>query len=117
MLDLFYTKGKIMHHFTPEEQFDTSVLEPILGEDNEVIGYFDEELHYNDPAEIADEYFSDAEAQFSAMATECSYLMDQVEAEGGAHTSEDGDPRMIRISEIATILSYFRPELLDPRFQ
>lgn len=106
-----------MNEFTPEEQFDTSLLEPMLGEDNEVIGYFDEELHYNDPAEIADEYFSDPEAQYSAMAAECTYLMNVIEAEGGAHNSDDGDPRMTRISEIATILSYFRPELLDPRFQ
>lgn len=105
-----------MHHFTPEEQFDTSVLEPILGEDNDVIGYFDEELHYNDPAEIADEYFSDAEAQFSAMATECSYLMDEVEASGFSGSSDEGDPRMTRISELATLLSYFAPEKLDPRF-
>lgn len=106
-----------MNEFTDIEQFDTSVLEPMLGEDNEVIGYFDEELHYVDPAEIADEFFSDPEAQYSAMAAECSYLMDLVEAEGGAHNSEDGDERMTRISEIATILSYFRPELLDKRFQ
>ena len=91
------------------EQFDTSLLEPITGEDHEVVGYF--------TSEDADDYFSDPEAQFSAMATECSYLMNQIEAEGGAHSSEDGDPRMTRISEIATILSYFRPELLDPRFQ
>ena len=100
-----------MNDFTEIEQFDTSVLleDAILGEDNEVIGYF--------TSEDADEYFSDPEAQYSAMAAECSYLMDLVEAEGGAHNSDDGDERMVRISEIATILSYFRPELLDPRFQ
>jgi hypothetical protein len=117
VIDLFYTKGKTMHHFTPEEQFDTSVLEPMLGEDNEVIGYFDEELHYNDPAEIADEYFSDAEAQYSAMAAECTYLMNLVEADYQGVPADQEDPRMVRISEIATILFYFRPELLDPRFQ
>ena len=52
------------------------------------------------------------------MALECSRLMDEMEAElkGGKATSEDGDPRMVRISEIATLLSYFRPDLLDPRF-
>lgn len=100
-----------MNDFTEIEQFDTSVLleDAILGEDNEVIGYF--------TSEDADEYFSDPEAQYSAMAAECSYLMDLVEAEGGAHNSDDGDERMVRISEIATILYYFRPELLDPRFQ
>ena len=100
-----------MNEYTEIEQFDTSVLdaEPMFGEDHEVIGYF--------TSEDADEYFSDPEAQYSAMAAECSYLMDLVEAEGGAHNSDDGDERMVRISEIATILSYFRPELLDPRFQ
>jgi hypothetical protein len=108
-----------MNDYTEIEQFDTSVLaDPIFGEDNEIIGYFgeDEELHYVDPAEMADEYFSDPEAQYSAMAAECTHLMNLVEADGGAHDSEDGDPRMVRISEIATILSYFKPELLDPRF-
>lgn len=99
------------------EQFDTSVLEPILGEDNEVIGYFDEELHYVDPAETADEYFSDPEAQYSAMAAECSYLMDQVEADYKGSVADQEDPRMIRISEIANILAWFKPDLLDPRFQ
>ena len=103
-----------MNAFTDEEQFDYSlVAEPILGEDNEVIGFFDEELPYNDPAEVADEYFSDP----ANMAAECSRLMDEVEAEGGAHHSDEGDPRMTRISEIATYLSYFYPDLLDPRFQ
>lgn len=107
-----------MNEFTEIEQFDTSILaDPILGEDNEVIGYFDEELHYVDPAEVADEYFSDPENQWSAMAAECTHLMNLVEAEGGAHSTEDGDERMTRISEIATVLSYFKPELLDPRFQ
>ena len=42
-----------MNEYTEIEQFDTSVLdaEPMLGEDNEVIGYF--------TSEDADEYFSD----------------------------------------------------------
>ena len=98
-----------MNDYTEIEQFDTSVLEPMLGEDNEVIGYF--------TSEDADEYFADPENQYSAMAAECTYLMNQVEAEGYVGSDEDGDPRMVRISEIATVLSYFRPELLDPRFQ
>ena len=98
-----------MNELLDIEQFDTSVLaDPILGEDHEVIGYFS--------SEDADDYFSDPEAQYSAMAAECTYLMDQVEAEGGAHNSEDGDPRMARIAEIASILSWFKPELLDKRF-
>jgi hypothetical protein len=50
------------------------------------------------------------------MALECTRLMDEVEASGYNGKSEDGDPRMVRISEIATLLSYFRPDLLDPRF-
>lgn len=105
-----------MNEFTPEEQFDTSVLlegrEPILGEDNEIIGFFDEELPYNDPAEVADDYFSDP----AVLAARCSSLMDEVEAEGGAHSSEEGDARMDEIARIATYLSYFYPDLLDPRF-
>ena len=46
-----------MNEFTPEEQFDYSVLEPILGEDNEVIGYF--------TPEDADEFFSDPTNEMS----------------------------------------------------
>jgi hypothetical protein len=99
-----------MNELLDIEQFDTSVLaDPIFGEDHEVIGYFS--------SEDADDYFSDPEAQYSAMAAECTYLMNQVEAEGGAHNSEDGDLRMARIAEIASILSWFKPELLDKRFQ
>lgn len=54
------------------------------------------------------------------LSAECSALMDEMEAElkGGKASSTDDtpDPRMTRISEIATMLSYFRPDLLDPRF-
>ena len=57
---------------------------------------------------------------FEAMAKECSRLMDEMEAilNGGKANSEDpnADPRMTTISEYATLLSYFRPDLLDPRF-
>lgn len=52
-----------------------------------------------------------------AMAQECTTLMDEIEAEGYVGSNDDGDPRMVRISEIATYLSYFFPELLDKRFQ
>jgi hypothetical protein len=98
-----------MNELLDIEQFDTSVLaDPIFGEDHEVIGYF--------TSEDADDYFSDPEAQYSAMAAELTYLMNQLETEGGAHNSEDGDPRMERIAEIASILSWFKPELLDKRF-
>lgn len=57
---------------------------------------------------------------FEEMAVECSRLMDEMEEvlAGGKASSEDegADPRMVRISEIATLLSSFRPDLLDPRF-
>ena len=91
------------------EQFDTSVLaDPIMGEDNEIVGYF--------TSEDADDYFSDPEAQYSSMAAELTYLMDKVEASGFVGSTEDGNPDMTRISEIASILSWFKPELLDKRF-
>jgi hypothetical protein len=99
-----------MNDYTDIEQFDTSVLaDPILGEDNEVIGYF--------TSEDADDYFSDPEAQYSAMAAELTYLMDKVEASGFQGSSDDGNADMERISEIASILSWFKPDLLDKRFQ
>jgi hypothetical protein len=57
---------------------------------------------------------------FEAMAVECSRLMDEMEAvlKGGRASTDDEtpDPRMTQISEYATLLSYFRPDLLDPRF-
>ena len=57
---------------------------------------------------------------FETMAVECSRLMDEMEAilNGGKSSSEDtnADPRMKQISDYATLLSYFRPDLLDPRF-
>lgn len=57
---------------------------------------------------------------FEAMAIECSRLMDEVQADlaGGKASSDDdnADPRMKEISDYATLLSYFRPDLLDPRF-
>ena len=57
---------------------------------------------------------------FEAMAAECPRLMDEMEAvlKGGRASTDDEtpDPRMTQISEYATLLSYFRPDLLDPRF-
>lgn len=57
---------------------------------------------------------------FEAMAIECSRLMDEVEVinAGGRMSSDDenADERMTQISDFATLLSYFRPDLLDPRF-
>ena len=97
-----------MNDFTEIEQFDTSVLEPILGEDNEVVGYF--------TSEDADDYFSDPEAQYSAMAAELTYLMNLIEADYQGQVADQEDPRMVRISEIANILAWFKPELLDKRF-
>jgi hypothetical protein len=98
-----------MENILEIEQFDTSVLsDPIMGEDNEIVGYF--------TSEDADDYFSDPEAQYSAMAAELTYLMNQVEASGFVGSNEDGNPDMERISEIASILSWFKPELLDKRF-
>lgn len=50
------------------------------------------------------------------IAKECSALMNEIEAELNGSPADPEDPRMVRISEIATYLSYFFPELLDPRF-
>jgi len=46
----------------------------------------------------------------------CSSLMDEIEASAYTGSSDDGDPRMVRIMEIANYLSWFYPELLDKRF-
>jgi hypothetical protein len=57
---------------------------------------------------------------FEAMAIECSRLMDEVEIinAGGRMSSDDENPNemMTLISNYATLLSSFRPDLLDPRF-
>jgi hypothetical protein len=46
--------------------------------------------------------------------------MDEIEVinAGGKMSSDDdnADERMKQISDYATLLSYFRPDLLDPRF-
>ena len=54
----------------------------------------------------------------NAMARELSGLMDEVEALGGAHTSEGStDEAMLRIEYLANFLDMFYPDLLDKRFQ
>lgn len=57
---------------------------------------------------------------FEAMAIECSRLMDEIEVvnAGGRMSSDDEtpDPRMKQISDYATLIATFRPDLLDPRF-
>lgn len=57
---------------------------------------------------------------FESMSVECSRLMDEVEVinAGGRMSSDDDNPdeRMTKISEYATLLATFRPDLLDPRF-
>lgn len=50
------------------------------------------------------------------LAATLSNLMDEVEALGGAHTSDGDDPRMKKIMELANYLSWFYPDLLDKRF-
>lgn len=55
-------------------------------------------------------------ASYEDMAVECTNLMNQVEQSGYAGSSAEGDPRMVRIMEIANILAWFKPELLDQRF-
>jgi len=98
-----------MNEYTEIEQFDTSVLED---------SYYSEELDYVDPSEIADDFFSDlGNMPVEEIALECSRLMDAIEAEGGAHSSDGGDPRMVRIMALANYLAWFYPEHLDPRFQ
>lgn len=50
------------------------------------------------------------------MAVLCSALMDEVEASAYSGSSDDGDPRMVKIMEMANLLNWFAPHLLDPRF-
>lgn len=55
---------------------------------------------------------------YEEMAQECSALMDAVEAEGinGSSDNPEDDPRFQRISELANLLNWFAPHLLDKRF-
>ena len=101
-------------------------FDPIFGENHEIVSYLDEAGNEWTPSEV-EEYFditgnrptpSESEAQLSydEMAAELSSLMDAVEASGFQGSSDDGDPRMTRISELASLISWFAPEKLDKRF-
>lgn len=100
-------------------------FDPIFGEANEVIAYLDERGDEWTPAEV-EEYWDvtgnypttkkEASMAYEEMARECSALMDEIEKSAYTGSSEDGDPRMARISELASLLSWFAPELLDKRF-
>lgn len=100
-------------------------FEPLFGEDNEIVAYLDEMGTEWTTAEVADYYDvtgnfpvekEEAPVEYQEMAVELSSLMDAVEASGFEGSSDDGDPRMTRISELASTLSWFAPELLDKRF-
>jgi len=55
--------------------------------------------------------------QASRWARELTSLMDEVDALGAEATSEDSeDEVMARIEYLANYLSWFYPNLLDPRF-
>lgn len=100
-------------------------FEPLFGESNEIICYLDDMGNEWSQSEV-EEYYSitgnyptpkkEADMSYDEMAAELSNLMDSVEAQGGAHTSDDGNPVMTRISELASLLSWFAPEKLDKRF-
>jgi hypothetical protein len=103
-------------------------FDPIFGENHEIISYLDDMGNEWSESEVV-EYFEvtgnhphpstlseESSVSYDEMATELSALMDAVEASGFAGSSDDGDPRMTRISELASILSWFAPEKLDKRF-
>lgn len=103
-------------------------FEPLFGESNEIIGYLDEVGNEWSESEVV-EYFEvtgnhphpstlseESSVSYDEMATELSALMDAVEADHFSGSSDDGDPRMTRISELASIISWFAPEKLDKRF-
>lgn len=99
-------------------------FEPLFGEDNEIICYLDDMGTEWSQSEV-EEYYAvtgntpekkEPTMAYDEMATELSTLMDEVEAAGYAGNSDDGDPRMTRISELASLLSWFAPEKLDKRF-
>lgn len=56
------------------------------------------------------------EMTYEEMSVLCSTLMDEVEASAYSGSSDDGDPRMVKIMELANLLNWFAPHLLDPRF-
>ena len=99
-------------------------FDPIFGEDNEIVAYLDDMGTEWTPAEV-EEYYNvtgnfpiekESDMGYDEMAAELSSLMDAVEASGFQGSSDDGDPRMTRISELASLLSWFAPEKLDKRF-
>lgn len=101
-------------------------FEPLFGESNEIISYLDEAGNEWTHSEVEEYYTitgnrpttpeSEAQLSYDEMAAELSSLMDAVEASGFQGSSDDGDPRMTRISELASLISWFAPEKLDPRF-
>ena len=99
-------------------------FDPIFGEDHEIIGYLDDMGTEWSQSEV-EEYYAitgntpekkEPTMAYDEMAAELSSLMDSVEASGFQGNSDDGDPRMTRISELASLLSWFAPEKLDKRF-
>jgi hypothetical protein len=107
------TKGNLMN------------FDPIFGESNEIVSYLDDMGNEWSVSEV-EEYYTitgnrptkkeESSMSYDEMATELSALMDAVEAAGFHGSSDDGDPRMTRISELASLLSWFAPEKLDKRF-
>ena len=100
-------------------------FDPIFGENHEIVGYLDDMGNEWSPSEV-EEYYTitgnsplppkESDMAYDEMAAELSSLMDAVEASGFQGSSDDGDPRMTRISELASLLSWFAPEKLDKRF-
>ena len=99
-------------------------FEPLFGESNEIICYIDDMGTEWSISEV-EEYYAvtgntpekkEPTMAYDEMAAELSSLMDEVEAANFAGSSDDGDPRMVRISELASLLSWFAPEKLDKRF-
>lgn len=101
-------------------------FEPLFGESNEIVSYVDDMGNEWTPSEVEEYYTitgnrpttkeSESNMSYDEMAAELSSLMDAVEASGYQGNSDDGDPRMVRISELASLISWFAPEKLDKRF-
>jgi len=100
-------------------------FEPLFGENHEIVSYLDDAGNEWSVSEV-EEYYTitgnrptkneETAVSYDEMATELSALMDAVEASGFHGSSDDGDPRMTRISELASLISWFAPEKLDKRF-
>lgn len=56
-------------------------------------------------------------ATFEEMAEEITRLMDECEKNQVSGSSKDGDPVLVRLSELVTLVEYFAPELLDTRIK